>query len=213
MANEGPKEVFCVDGEKQQDEKSDEDDDEKNDEETDGKNKGDDDKETKANEKDEQPKPSKRKPKPTKPGDKTKQPKPSKEKPKPKKANEKDEQPKPSKKKPKPTMKADEMDEQPHKKAKIAEQTDEVIWSNLHEKATCNGEMSSSPYVEGGEVLVRFKSGRVWRVPHLVPKDIEQRGEQAALPRLGDVSEVKQKSLERRPSRGPCRTSSWGPCG
>ena len=90
-------------------------------------------------------------------------------------------------------MKADEMDEQPHKKAKIAEQTDEVIWSNLHEKATCNGEMSSSPYVEGGEVLVRFKSGRVWRVPHLVPKDIEQRGEQAALPRVGDVSEVKKK--------------------
>ena len=212
MANEGPKEVFCVDEEKQQDEKNDEDDDEKNDEETDGKNKGDDDKrrakattknepkkaqgeikETKANEKDEQPKPSKRKPKPTKPGDKTKQPKPSKEKPKPQKANEKDEQPKPSKKKPKPTMKADEMDEQPHKKAKIAEQTDEVIWSNLHEKATCNGEMSSSPYVEGGEVLVRFKSGRVWRVPHLVPKDIEQRGEQAALPRVGDVSEVKKK--------------------
>ena len=153
------------------------------------------------NDKKEKAKPSKRKAKPTKAGETTKQPKPSREKPKPK-ANEKDEQPK--------KTKADENDEQP-KKTK-ADENDDVTWSNLHEKGMLKGELSSAPYVDG-DVVVRFQSGRVWRVPHLVPGDIDKsKGEQAALPRLGEVaeSEVKKKSL---PSRGPCRTSSWGPCG
>ena len=169
------------------------------------------------NDKKEKAKPSKRKAKPTKAGETTKQPKPSREKPKPK-ANEKDEQPKPSKKKPRPTKanekdeqpkktKANEKDEQPKKtkadendeqpKKTKADENDDVTWSNLHEKGMLKGELSSAPYVdEGGDVVVRFQSGRVWRVPHLVPGDIDKsKGEQAALPRLGEVaeSEVKKK--------------------
>ena len=163
----------------------------------------------------EKAKPSKRKAKPTKAGETTKQPKPSREKPKPK-ANEKDEQPKPSKKKPRPTKanekdeqpkktKANEKDEQPKKtkadendeqpKKTKADENDDVTWSNLHEKGMLKGELSSAPYVdEGGDVVVGFQSGRVWRVPHLVPGDIDKsKGEQAALPRLGEVAESEAK--------------------
>ncbi|CAE7222571.1 cpt [Symbiodinium sp. CCMP2592] len=202
-ADAKPKVVFEVDNEKQDDKK----DDKKNDEEDDGKTTREND--TEANEKEEQPKPRKRKPKPTKADEKDEQPKPKKQKPKPTKADEKDEKPKPTKadekdeqphkkEKPKPT-KADEKDKQPQKKEKPKKtkpdekdeqpQPQEVSWSNLHEKAMCNGEMSSSPYVEGGEVMVRFESGRVWRVPHLVPDDIEKRGEQEAAAKARPVAD------------------------
>ena len=186
------------------------------------------------NDKKEKAKPSKRKAKPTKAGETTKQPKPSREKPKPK-ANEKDEQPKPSKKKPRPTKanekdeqpkktKANEKDEQPKKtkadendehaeqpKKTKADENDDVTWSNLHEKGMLKGELSSAPYVdEGGDVVVRFQSGRVWRVPHLVPGDIDKsKGEQAALPRLGEVAESEVKKKKPRTEAKPRPVSDF----
>ena len=184
------------------------------------------------NDKKEKAKPSKRKAKPTKAGETTKQPKPSREKPKPKpKANEKDEQPKPSKKKPRPTKanekdeqpkktKANEKDEQPKKtkadendeqpKKTKADENDDVTWSNLHEKGMLKGELSSAPYVDEGGDVVRFQSGRVWRVPHLVPGDIDKsKGEQAALPRLGEVAESEVKKKKPRTEAKPRPVSDF----
>ena len=69
-----------------------------------------------------------------------------------------------------------------------------MTWSNLHEKAVCDGEISSEPFVKGDEVYVSFESGLEWRVPHLVPDDLKRRAEGFADDRSNEA-EAQAQSL------------------
>ena len=120
-----------------------------------------------------------------------KQPKPKetgdKKQPKPKETGD-DKQPKPKEtgdnKQPKPNETGDQ-------------KQDDVTWSNLHEKAVCDGEISSEPFVKGDEVYVSFESGLEWRVPHLVPDDLK--GEQKALPMVGQTKQKPKPKASPKP--------------
>ena len=72
-----------------------------------------------------------------------------------------------------------------------------MTWSNLHEKAVCDGEISSEPFVKGDEVYVSFESGLEWRVPHLVPDDLK--GEQKALPMIGQTKQKPKPKASPKP--------------
>ncbi|CAE7615832.1 cpt [Symbiodinium sp. CCMP2592] len=137
-------------------------------------------------------------PKPKETDDK-KQPKPKetddKKQTKPKETDETDDkkQTKPEETDDKKQAKPEETDD---KKQAKPEETDDkkqadVTWNNLHEKAVCDGEFSSEPFVTDDEVYVSFESGLEWRVPHLVPDDLK--GGQKALPMVGKAQQPKRK--------------------
>ena len=169
--------------------------------------KQDDDKEKKKKKTDD-----KKQPKPKETGDE-KQPKPKetddKKQPKPKETGD-EKQPKPKetgdKKQPKPKETGDDKQPKPketgdNKQPKPKETGDQkqadVTWSNLHEKAVCDGEISSEPFVKGDEVYVSFESGLEWRVPHLVPDDLK--GEQKALPMVGQTKQKPKPKASPKP--------------
>ena len=170
--------------------------------------KQDDDKEKKKKKKTDDKKQPKPKPKET--GDE-KQPKPKetddKKQPKPKETGD-EKQPKETgdKKQPKPKETGDDKQPKPketgdNKQPKPKETGDQkqadVTWSNLHEKAVCDGEISSEPFVKGDEVYVSFESGLEWRVPHLVPDDLK--GEQKALPMIGQTKQKPKPKASPKP--------------
>ena len=160
-----------------------------------------------------QPKPKetddKKQPKPKETGDE-KQPKPKEtddKQPKPKETGD-EKQPKETgdKKQPKPKETGDDKQPKPketgdNKQPKPKETGDQkqadVTWSNLHEKAVCDGEISSEPFVKGDEVYVSFESGLEWRVPHLVPDDLK--GEQKALPMIGQTKQKPKPKASPKP--------------
>ena len=170
--------------------------------------KQDDDKEKKKKKKTDDKKQPKPKPKET--GDE-KQPKPKetddKKQPKPKETGD-EKQPKETgdKKQPKPKETGDDKqpkpketgdNKQPKPKKTGDQKQADVTWSNLHEKAVCDGEISSEPFVKGDEVYVSFESGLEWRVPHLVPDDLK--GEQKALPMIGQTKQKPKPKASPKP--------------